>query len=114
MPWLEPDVNDHLRTLAAAGTTGVVVSPIGFTSDHLEVLWDLDNEAAGTAKELGLHFARAATPGTDPRFVGMIRELVEERLDPATVRAALGDIPTWDFCDVGCCRAARPRPATTG
>src|SRR5438046_2179960 len=74
VPWLEPDVNDHLATLAAAGTTSVVVSPIGFISDHLEVAWDLDNEAAGTAKELGLHFARAATPGTDPRFVGMIRE----------------------------------------
>ena len=66
MPWLEPDVNDHLRALAADGVTGVVVSPIGFISDHLEVVWDLDNEAAATAAELGLDFARAATPGTAP------------------------------------------------
>jgi ferrochelatase len=114
VPWLEPDVNDHLRALAAAGTTGVVVSPVGFISDHLEVVWDLDHEAADTAKQLGLDFARAATPGDDPRFIGMIRELVAERLDPPTVRAALGAIPTWDFCDVGCCPAGRPRPATTG
>src|SRR5262249_31746171 len=76
--WREPDVGDHLSALAAAGTTGVVVSPIGFISDHLEVVWDLDTEAAETAKQLGLDFARAATPGTDPRFVAMIRELVQE------------------------------------
>jgi ferrochelatase len=114
VPWLEPDVNDHLRALAAAGTTGVVTSPIGFISDHLEVVWDLDTEAAETAKELGMDFARAGTPGDDPRFVTMIRELVAERLDAGTVRAALGAIPTWDFCDVGCCPAGRPRPATTG
>ena len=66
MPWLEPDINDHLAALAAAGTTSVVVSPIGFISDHLEVVWDLDTEAAGTAKSLGLEFARAATPGDRP------------------------------------------------
>jgi protoporphyrin/coproporphyrin ferrochelatase len=113
VPWLEPDVTDHLRALAAAGTTGVVVSPIGFVSDHIEVLWDLDNEAAGVAKQLGLDFVRAGTPGDDPRFVTMIRELVRERLDPATVRAALGAIPTWDFCDEGCCTATRPRPETS-
>jgi ferrochelatase len=110
VPWLEPDVNEHLEQLARAGVTGVVVSPVGFTSDHLEVVWDLDNEAADTAKRLGLTFARAATPGTDPRFVSMVRELVAERLDPETPRRALGSIPTWDTCPVGCCPApARPR-----
>lgn len=72
VPWLEPDVNDFLRTLDG----GVVVSPIGFVSDHLEVVWDLDTEAAATAAELGLAFARAATPGADPRFVRMITDLV--------------------------------------
>jgi len=114
VPWLEPDVSDHLATLSEAGTTSVVVSPIGFISDHLEVVWDLDTEAARTARRLGLDFARAATAGTDPRFVTMIRELVTERLDPGSPRPALGTIPTWDFCDPGCCPAARPRPATTG
>jgi ferrochelatase len=113
VPWLEPDVSDHLAMLAAAGTTSVVVSPIGFISDHLEVVWDLDTEAAQAAKQLGLDFARAATPGTDPRFVAMVRELVQERLDGAQ-RRALGTVPTWDHCDPACCPAARPRPATSG
>src|SRR6266536_2712724 len=110
LPWLAPDVSDHLTTLAAAGTTGVVVSPIGFISDHLEVVWDLDTEAAETAKQLGLDFARAATPGTDPRFVTMIRQLVQERLVPGSPRLALGTVPTWDFCEPGCCGTGRPGP----
>jgi ferrochelatase len=83
VPWLEPDVNDHLEALAGDGATGVVVSPIGFVSDHLEVVWDLDNEASHTAAKLGLEFARAATPGTDPRFVAMVRELVGEQVAAA-------------------------------
>ena len=73
VPWLEPDVNDHLRALAAAGETAVVVFPVGFISDHLEVIWDLDNEAKETAAELGLAFARAATAGTHPAFVAAVR-----------------------------------------
>jgi len=104
VPWLEPDVNDHLEALAKAGVTEVVVSPVGFISDHLEVLWDLDVEAADTAARLGLGFARAATPGADPRFVAMVVDLVRERLDPQhTVRHALGTVPTWDFCPADCC-----------
>jgi ferrochelatase len=110
VPWLEPDVNDHLKALADAGVTNVVVSPIGFVSDHLEVRWDLDHEAAETAQKLGLRFARAATPGTDPRFVAMVRELVVERLAPDTPRRALGTVPTWDVCPEGCCPAPRRRP----
>jgi len=112
VPWLEPDINDHLRTLAKVGTLGVVVSPIGFISDHLEVTWDLDAEAAETARELGLRYARAATPGADPRFVTMVRELIQERTDPAAPRARLGDLPVWDACPptADCCRPA-PRPA---
>ncbi|MEV1286253.1 ferrochelatase [Micromonospora sp. NPDC049679] len=112
MPWLEPDINDHLAALATDGVTGVVVSPIGFVSDHLEVVWDLDTEAAATAKQLGLEFARAATPGTDPRFVAMVRELVVERLDPpgTELRHRLGTLPVWDTCPANCCTApARTR-----
>jgi ferrochelatase len=114
IPWLEPDINAHLEAIAAEGATGAVVSPIGFISDHLEVVWDLDTEAADTAKRLGLDFARAATPGTDPRFVAMVRELVTERTDSGAPRRALGTVPTWDHCEVGCCPAGRPRPVTPG
>ncbi len=103
--WLEPDLNDHLEALAKAAVRGVVVSPIGFTSDHLEVAWDLDNEAARTAADLGLTFARAATPGSDPRFVAMVRDLIRERLEPAAPRARLGTLPVWDVCPTGCCPA---------
>jgi ferrochelatase len=109
VPWLEPDINDQLAALAAAGTEAVVVSPIGFISDHLEVVWDLDNEAANTAKRLGLAYARAATPGLDPRFVAMVRELVQERLGGATARRRLGTLPMWDSCASHCC-AARVAP----
>jgi ferrochelatase len=110
VPWLEPDVNDHLAALAAAGTTAVAVSPIGFVSDHVEVLWDLDEEAAETAAKLGLDYARAATVGTDRRFVGMVRQLVEERTTGAPA-AALGRLgPSHDVCPPGCCPAPR-RPA---
>jgi protoporphyrin/coproporphyrin ferrochelatase len=112
VPWLEPDVNDHLRVLADKGITDVVVSPIGFVSDHLEVVWDLDNEAAGTARSLGLGYARAATPGTDPRFVTMVRELVQERI-AGRPRARLGTLPVWDDCPGGCCPVLK-RPAERG
>lgn len=105
VPWLEPDINVHLESVAAAGVRAVVISPVGFISDHLEVLWDLDTEAAATAQRLGLRLARAATPGADPRFVGMIRDLIIERLDPGTPRARLGALPAWDECPAGCCLA---------
>jgi ferrochelatase len=112
VPWLEPDVNDHLEELASRGVTDVVVSPVGFVSDHLEVVWDLDNEAKDTAARLGLGFARAATPGTDPRFVTMIRELAAERLEPGCPRRALGALPpSHDLCPVGCCPAPVRRAA---
>ncbi len=102
VPWLEPDINDHLTALAAAGVTDVVVSPIGFVSDHLEVIWDLDNEAKETAAELGLGYVRAGSAGVHPRFVSMVRELVEERIaeQPHT---RLGTLPTWDVCPADCC-----------
>jgi protoporphyrin/coproporphyrin ferrochelatase len=109
-PWLEPDINDLLAQLAAAGSRAVVVVPVGFVSDHMEVKFDLDLEAAETARRLGLSFARAATPGTDPRFVSMITDLVCERLD-GTVPLALGALgPGPDACPAGCCGNAPARP----
>ena len=110
VPWLEPDVNDHLVALADTGVTAVVVSPIGFVSDHLEVIWDLDTEAAATARKLGLEYVRAGTPGVHPAFVSMVRELVRERLAPDTSpRLRLGNLPAWDTCPGHCC--PRPRRA---
>lgn len=112
VPWLEPDINDHLATLPVQGVTGVVVSPIGFVSDHLEVVWDLDTEALETAKQLGLDFVRAGTPGTDPRFVAMVRELVLERTAPdgERLRHRLGELPMWDTCPTPCCVPPARRP----
>jgi ferrochelatase len=110
VPWLEPDINDHLTDLAEQGITDVVVSPIGFVSDHLEVIWDLDNEAAETAKKLGLGYARAATPGTDARFVTMVRELVQERVSNVP-RDRLGTLPVWDDCPAHCCTPPQRRGA---
>jgi protoporphyrin/coproporphyrin ferrochelatase len=110
VPWLEPDISDHLRVLAGEGVTDVVVVPVGFVSDHLEVKWDLDVEAAAVAADVGLGFARTATPGSDPRFVAMVRELIEERLDSSAPRRALSTRgPSWDRCPPGCC----PAPAST-
>ena len=106
-PWLGPDVSDCLAELAGAGRPAVVLVPVGFISDHMEVRYDLDVEAAETARSLSLPLVRAATPGTDPAFIAMITELVRERLDGAP-RAALGDLGSWhDSCPAGCC-AARP------
>ena len=119
-PWLEPDVNEHLAELAAQGATGVVVVPIGFVSDHMEVRFDLDTEAAATAADLGLPFVRARTAGTDPRFVAMIRDLVLERAaaerGQELARRTCGGLgPSHDVCPIGCCPNLRaPKPALTG
>jgi protoporphyrin/coproporphyrin ferrochelatase len=114
-PWLEPDIGDHLRAERQRGTSAVVMVPIGFVSDHIEVVWDLDSEAVAVAADIGLPVARAATVGTDPRFVAMVRELVCERLEqrPHAERRALGVCgPSWDACPVGCCPNPREdRPA---
>jgi protoporphyrin/coproporphyrin ferrochelatase len=109
-PWLEPDISDLLAELSAAGSPGVVAVPLGFVSDHMEVKFDLDIEAAAAAERLGLPFVRAATPGTDPRFVSMITDLVCERLDGSTPQAlgALGPGP--DRCPPGCCGTGAARP----
>lgn len=113
MPWLEPDVNDHLRTLAEDGVDSVTVVPIGFISDHMEVMFDLDTQASQTAAEVGLGFNRVATVGTAPRFVAMIRELIDEQLF-AKPKLHLGSDGPWpDGCpsDQHCIPA---RPATGG
>jgi len=105
-PWLGPDVSDCLTELSRAGVPAVVLVPVGFVSDHLEVRYDLDVAAAETAGRLGLPLARAATPGTSPGFVTMISELVRERLDGAP-RAAVGSLgPLHDICPNGCCVAS--------
>ena len=111
-PWLEPDVLDALREVKARNlAAGVVVAPIGFISDHMEVLYDLDTEAKQLCEELQLPMVRAKTVGTHPRFVKMIRELIEERMTEAPVRLALGNYgPNHDVCPVDCCLPPQ-RPA---
>jgi ferrochelatase len=113
-PWLEPDVNDRLEQLAAGGSEAVVVVPLGFVSDHMEVVFDLDTEAAETASRLGLAFARAATPGVHPAFVSVARDLLLERAaaerGAPVARQAVGEIEAaWDVCAADCC--PNPRQA---
>ena len=113
VPWLGPDILDHLDALAQINVKDVVVAPIGFISDHMEVVWDLDHEARDRATELGITLTRASTVGTHPAFVSMIRELIEERLGKVTVRPALGKRgPAPDVCPPDCCkyqpRVSRP------
>lgn len=129
-PWLEPDVNDAITELAERGVKAVVIVPVGFVSDHLEVLWDLDEEALETAREAGLHAERVPTPGVHPAFVTGLVDLVEERLlrqtgtvDPVSTttprpRPALTPLGPWyDVCRPGCClnpAMREPRPAVAG
>lgn len=94
-PWLGPDVCDHLKTLRAEGVTNVVIAPIGFVSDHMEVVYDLDVEARRVAEGLGMKMVRAATAGTHPSFVRMIRKLILERVN--------GEAP-MNICAPDCCR----------
>jgi protoporphyrin/coproporphyrin ferrochelatase len=108
VPWLEPDVNDHLEKLAGDGVRAVVLVPIGFVSDHMEVVYDLDTEALATADRLGLEAVRVSTSGTDPRFVAMVRDLLLERAavergEDVDRRAVGGDPACWDLCAAGCC-----------
>ncbi len=115
-PWLEPDICDHLRELHDGGVAAAVVMPIGFLSDHMEVLFDLDEEAAGVCQSLGMAMVRAHTVGTHPRFVKMLRLLIEERLSEDPERAAIGQFgPSHDVCPVDCCPApVRPGRPVTG
>jgi protoporphyrin/coproporphyrin ferrochelatase len=104
VPWLEPDVCDHIVSLGARGVSDLIVSPVGFVSDHMEIQFDLDVEAREAAAEADVNFVRAETAGTHPAFVGMIRELIEERLEPGRPHRALGRHgPSHDVCLAGCC-----------
>ncbi len=112
-PWLEPDVGDTIRELHGQGVKAIVLVPIGFISDHMEVLFDLDREARELGQQLGLVMVRAATPGAHPLFIQMIGELIRERIDPATPRRAIGRRPpNHDICPATCCPSGRPTPPT--
>ncbi|MFE5776015.1 ferrochelatase [Brachybacterium sp. NPDC056505] len=119
VPWLEPDVNDAIREIASTGAAdAVVLVPIGFVSDHVEVIWDLDTEAAQTAQEEGLACLRLPTPGTDARFVAALADLVEERMrEDAPRRCATDFGGTADVCGTACCLSgsarASARPTTS-
>ena len=112
-PWLEPDILDHLRALKEQSVSQVVVAPIGFLSDHIEVLYDLDDEAFTLSKEIGLTMVRAGTVGTHPKFVAMIVDLIAERLANESAetceRRAIGEFgPNHDACPVDCCLLKKP------
>ena len=111
-PWLEPDICDYLRELKEQGASDVVVSPVGFISDHMEVLYDLDTEAKALAAELGINMLRAATAGTHPAFISMIRELILERMDNGTQPRHLGTrgIKACGYPS-DCCLPGQMRPA---
>jgi ferrochelatase len=107
--WLEPDVVDRIRQLhAEQGVRQIVVVPVGFVSDHLEVLYDLDTEAKGACDELGIGFHRVPTVGTAPAFVRGLGDLIRERAAGAP-RLASGELPpNHDFCPLDCCLSGRP------
>jgi len=118
-PWLEPDVNDVIEGLPAQGVRAVVIVPLGFVSDHMEVLWDLDTEATETAEEHGLVAIRTPTPGTHPAYVAGLVDLVLERVNgtPTAERPALTPYGPWfDVCRPGCCENVRAgfKPAIAG
>ncbi|WP_427018714.1 ferrochelatase [Pseudarthrobacter sp. P1] len=115
VPWLEPDINDAMAELAGSGTKGVVVVPLGFVSDHMEVVWDLDTEAKETAAELGLAFDRAPTPGTHQKFITGLVDLICERTARNTIvdRPAMTKLGPWyDVCRPGCCANLRGEKPT--
>ncbi len=120
VPWLEPDINDALAELPGKGVKGVVVVPLGFVSDHMEVRWDLDTEAAETSAELGLVFDRAPTPGTHQKFVAGLVDMICERTIENHIeqRPAMTKLGPWfDVCNPGCCanfRGEKPVIAEVG
>lgn len=118
-PWLDPDVCDVIGELSSRGRRAVAVVPLGFMSDHMEVLWDLDTEAKEAADEAGLLFVRTPTPGVSPTFVAGIVDLIQERLEgrPRDQRQHLTDLPGgFDVCRPGCCENIRAgfKPAASG
>ncbi|WP_405375354.1 MULTISPECIES: ferrochelatase [unclassified Microbacterium] len=119
VPWLEPDINDAMQELPGRGRKAVLIVPLGFVSDHMEVMWDLDTEAMETAEELGLIGVRTATPSTHPAYVSGLVDLIEERIEgtPAEDRPAATQLGPWyDVCRPGCCENKRLgfQPALAG
>lgn len=114
IPWLEPDILDYMDEIHSQGVDKLVIMPIGFLSDHMEVLFDLDTEAVEKAEELGMHMVRAATVGTAKPFVKMIRDLILERMSENPERCALGVRgANHDICPMNCCLpGSRPMPQT--
>ena len=119
MPWLEPDINDVIAALPGEGRRAAVIVPLGFVSDHMEVLWDLDTEAMETAAEHGITAVRTPTPGIHPTYVAGLVDLIVERLDGTDAadrphETALG--PWYDVCRPGCCENKRLgfQPALAG
>lgn len=107
-PWLEPDVSDRLAEAKAQGYAGVVLVPLGFLSDHIEVLWDLDTVALADARELDLPCVRVPTPGTDDRFIDLVLDLLGEAIDGKRPEAVTNAGPTAWPCAQNCCMPARP------
>ncbi len=124
VPWLEPDVGDHLAVLAEAGTTAVIVCPVGFVADHIEVIWDLDSELAEQAEELGVALVRATTPNAQPRFAALALDLLDEMRQSRAASRVVGPQPVpgygssvnGRFCTADCeasaaaAAAVNPRP----
>lgn len=108
VPWLEPDVSDQLSTLAEAGAEAVIVCPIGFVADHIEVVWDLDHELRMQAEQAGIAFARAATPNADPRFARLVTQLIDELRDDREPARVLGPDPVC-----GCSFSVNGAPCIT-
>lgn len=114
-PWLEPDVCDRIEALAGEGVKEAVLVPIGFVSDHMEVLFDLDTEAKEACAEHGVGFTRVPSVGTHPEFIKMIRELLQERLGLTSEKASIGQYgPNHDVCPVDCCLYPRPARPSAG
>lgn len=117
-PWLEPDISNALQQLGKGGVEDIVIVPIGFVCDHMEVVLDLDIEARAVAEEVGVNMVRAATVGTHPAYISMVRELIEERLYPDRDHLSLGGLgPSHDVCPPNCCLSGRPgypKPALCG
>ncbi len=106
-PWLEPDIGHAIELSAGCGKKAIVIVPIGFTSDHVEVIWDLDHEAKEIAANHGLRFIRVSTPGVAKNFIAGIVDLVAERVGGAEKKALSALGPWSDFCPKGCCPNAR-------
>ena len=110
--WLKPDICDYMKELPARGIKDLILQPIGFVSDHMEVIYDLDTEARTVADELSLNYIRAKTPGKHHSFVRMIRDLIMEKLDPTVEKLSIGSIGvSSDFCQPDCCPSGRPQGA---